>query len=109
MSTTKKTAAQRLLKFLQSGKDISANQARTRFNITNVSARINEIRKAGYAVYVNTKTTNNGRTLRVYRLGTPTREMVAIANYVQQNPNVAVKRVGWIADRAGRQLRNATV
>jgi len=109
MSTTKKTVTQRLLAFLQTGQDITANQARTRFNITNVSARINEIRKAGYAVYVNTKTTDNGRTIRVYRLGSPTREMVAIANYVLQNPTVAVKRVSWIADRAGRQLRNATV
>lgn len=109
MSTTKKTAAQRLLAFLLRGNDTTANQARSRFGITNVSARINEIRKAGYAVYVNTKTTSNGRKIRVYRLGTATREMVAIANYVQQNPNVAVKRVGWIADRAARQLRNATV
>lgn len=108
-SNTGKSATQRLLKFLKSGNDITVRQAQTRFGITNVSARISELKKAGYAVYLNTKTTQNGRTIRAYRLGTPTRRMVAIANFVTANPNTPVKRVGWVNDRATRNLRNATV
>ena len=50
---TPSTAAQRLLSFLQSGRDITVAQAQTRFNIVNVPARIAELRKAGYAVYLN--------------------------------------------------------
>lgn len=77
MATTNKTASARLLKYLQSGRDITVNQARARFGITNVSARVSELNQAGYAIYLNTRTTSNGRTIRAYRLGSPKRSVVA--------------------------------
>jgi hypothetical protein len=86
MSRQTTSAASRLLNFLKTGKDITAAQAQVRFGITNVPARISELRRAGYAIYLNEKQTANGRTIRAYRLGTPTREMVAIANVVLGDP-----------------------
>jgi predicted ArsR family transcriptional regulator len=87
MSTSNTSATQKLLKYLQSGYDITAAQARSRFGITNVSARISELRQAGFAVYLNEKTTKSGYTIKAYRLGTPTRRMVAVANFVMSNPS----------------------
>jgi hypothetical protein len=63
----------RILNALKTGQDFTANQLRAKFGIRRVSDRISEIRKAGYAVYLNTKTTANGNKIRVYRLGTPRR------------------------------------
>lgn len=100
---TRPTVTQRLLKFLQSGRDITAAQAQQRFGITNVPARIAELRKAGYAIYLNTKTTFWGRTIKAYRLGTPTRRMVAVANFVRSNPDFYGK-AAWIGDRANRNI-----
>lgn len=79
----------RLLNFLKSGRDITTKQARARFGITNVSARISELRQAGYAIYLNEKTTPSGYTIRAYRLGTPNRKMVAVANLVMSDPYFA--------------------
>jgi hypothetical protein len=52
-------------------------QARVRFGITNVAARINELRKEGHAIYTNTKTLEDGRKISFYRLGKPTKRMSA--------------------------------
>ena len=106
MSNTNKTVTQRLLSFLLSGHDITAAPAQSRFGIVNVSARISEIRKAGYAVYLNEKTTSNGRTIKAYRIGNPTRKMVAVANYVASNPDFYGK-ASWIEDRASRLMNSA--
>jgi hypothetical protein len=54
-------------------------QAQRRFGITNVSARIDELRKEGHCIYTNTKTLSDGRKINFYRLGTPTKAMVKAA------------------------------
>ena len=82
MSRKTVSATQRLLNYLKSGNDITASQAQVRFGITNVPARISELRRAGFAIYLNEKMTSAGRTIKAYRLGTPTREMIALANLV---------------------------
>jgi len=74
------SAKQKILKFL-SKKDgfntLTVAQARARFGIENVSARIGELRKEGHAIYTNTKTLKDGRTIQYYRLGKPSRAVVA--------------------------------
>jgi len=50
---------------------LTVNQARARFGIQNVSARINELREEGFAIYTNTKTLEDGRKIKFYRLGKP--------------------------------------
>lgn len=76
----KLSAKQRLLAFL-SKKDgyntLSVAQARARFGIQNVAARISELRQEGYAIYTNMKTRGDGSKVAVYRLGTPSKSFKA--------------------------------
>jgi len=73
----KKTKTERLLAFLKKGGNITENQARARFGVANMSAIASHLRFQGYAVYRNRKTLSNGNVISTYRLGTPTREVVA--------------------------------
>jgi hypothetical protein len=45
------------------------------FGVTNLSARVSELRSRGYSIYTNK--TKNGKT--AFRMGTPSRRMVAMA------------------------------
>ena len=56
----------------------TTKQAQRRFGITNVSARIEELRKEGNVIYTNTKTVD-GQKVSFYRLGTPTKGLVKAA------------------------------
>jgi hypothetical protein len=80
-----KNMNKRILKALQTGQDFTANQLRARFGIRRVSDRISELRKAGYAIYLNEKTTRWGEKIRVYRLGAPSRAMIATAQFVKSH------------------------
>lgn len=66
-----------VLKTLKSGRQFTAGQMAGLFNTTEatVAARISELRAQGYSIYSNTA--KNGKT--AYRLGTPSRRMVAAA------------------------------
>lgn len=57
----------------------TAAQARRLFGIKNVAARIAELRQEGYCIYTNQRTAKDGRKVNVYRLGTPSKEMVRAA------------------------------
>ena len=79
---TKLSAKQRLINFLSKKEGyntLSTAQARARFGIQNVSARIDELRQEGHVIYTNTKTRADGSKVSVYRLGTPTKAMVRAA------------------------------
>ena len=67
--------AAKLLNFLKSGQTITETQAVKMFGIKRVSARVAELRSEGYSVYRNV--TKDGKT--AYRLGAPSRAMVAAA------------------------------
>jgi len=56
----------------------TTKQAQRRFGITNISARIEELRKEGNCIYTNTKIVD-GQKVAFYRLGTPTKAMVQAA------------------------------
>ena len=58
---------------------LTTAQARARFGISNVAARIEELRKEGHCIYTNTRTLENGRKIKFYRLGTPTKALVKSA------------------------------
>ena len=58
---------------------LTTAQARARFGITNVSARIDELRQEGHVIYTNTKSRGDGSKVKSYRLGTPTKAMVKTA------------------------------
>jgi cell division septation protein DedD len=82
MTKTPATATRRILNALKSGYDFTPSQLRNRIGITNVSARISELRQAGFPVYLNKKTTSSGDMINVYRLGTASRQDVATARVV---------------------------
>ena len=56
----------------------TTKQAQRRFGVTNISARIEELRKEGHVIYTNTKTVD-GQKVSFYRLGTPTKGLVKAA------------------------------
>jgi len=79
---TKLSAKQRMLNALSKPEGyntFTVEQARRRFGITNVSARIDELRQEGHVIYTNTKYNANGVKVASYRLGKPTKAMVRTA------------------------------
>ena len=76
----KLTAKQKMLQTLTKStgyNTFSVAQARARFGITNVAARIAELRSEGYAIYTNMKSRADGTKVAVYRLGSPSKSFKA--------------------------------
>ena len=71
------TKQSRLLEALQSGQELTANQINYRFDIANPTATVSSLRFAGYAIYANKRTNSRGDTYTKYRLGRPSRAVVA--------------------------------
>jgi len=76
MSNTN-TKSSRLLEALMNGEELTGAQIRARFGIANPTATVSDLRFDGFAIYANPKTDSKGRTKIKYRLGTPTRTVVA--------------------------------
>lgn len=77
MRINENTKTFKLFTALQSGDKVSASQATKRFGIKNISAEVSRIRQSGYAVYANTRKAGNGVQVTEYRLGTPSRKLIA--------------------------------
>ena len=76
MTTTTKTA--KVIAALEDGAELTAKQINARYGVKNARALISSIRMQGYPVYLNKRvSTFNGETYSKYRLGTPTRAVVA--------------------------------
>lgn len=71
------TKTHKLFSALQSGEKLTASQAEKRFGIKNISAEVSRVRQAGYAVYANKRVAGNNVEVTEYRLGTPSRELIA--------------------------------
>jgi|688.fasta_scaffold01334_15 hypothetical protein len=71
------TKQQALLEALQRGEQLTAKQITSRFGIANPTATVSDLRFAGFAVYANKRTNSRGDTFTKYRLGTPSRAVVA--------------------------------
>ncbi len=74
-STDTKTG--KLLSALRAGEQLTAGQIRQRFGLKNPRASVSDLRYMGFAIYANTSVDTKGRTNTKYRLGTPSRELVA--------------------------------
>ena len=57
----------------------TTKQAQVRFGISNVAARIDELRQEGNCIYTNTRILEDGRKISYYRLGNPTKAMIKSA------------------------------
>jgi predicted ArsR family transcriptional regulator len=74
MNVTKQS---RVLEALQSGQELTAKQIAARFGVKNPTATISDIRYAGFSVYANRRVDTKGRVSTKYRLGSPSRAVVA--------------------------------
>jgi predicted transcriptional regulator len=77
MNIDKITKIGRLLHALQSGEALTEGQIRARFGLKNPRATVSNIRYAGFAVYANQHKDTKGRVTTKYRLGKPSRKIVA--------------------------------
>lgn len=68
------TQNERIVNWLSNGRSITTRQART-WGVKRLAARVHELRNAGYSIYTNT----NSKGVTSYRLGRPSRAMVAAA------------------------------
>jgi predicted ArsR family transcriptional regulator len=78
MSNTLITKEARVLDALQANnKGLTAAQIEARFGVGNARSTVSALRMKGYAIYANQNTDTKGRTKTFYRLGTPSRAVVA--------------------------------
>ncbi len=80
----------RLLEALQNGEQLTAKQIASRFEIANPTATISNLRFAGFAVYANKRTNSRGETFTKYRLGRPSRQVVAAGYRALSSQGVSV-------------------
>mgnify|MGYP000630839569 CR=1 FL=1 len=71
------TKSGKLLTALQAGEKLTSAQIAARFGIKNPRATVSDLRFQGFAIYANKRTNKRGETFTKYRLGTPTRAVVA--------------------------------
>jgi hypothetical protein len=85
-STETKTG--KLLAALQNGEALTEGQMRVRFGLKNPRATVSDIRYAGFAVYANQHKDTKGRVTTKYRIGRPSRAIVA-AGYRAMSMGIA--------------------
>lgn len=71
------TKSSKLLTALQAGEKLTAAQISARFDIKNPRATVSSLRFQGYAIYANQHKDTKGRESTKYRLGTPSKRVVA--------------------------------
>ncbi len=62
---------------MNTDRGLTAAQIEARFGVGNARSTVSALRMNGYAIYANKHTDTKGRTKTFYRLGTPTRKVVA--------------------------------
>ena len=74
-TTTKKEAV--LAALQNTNRGLTAAQIEARWGVGNARATISDLRFDGYAIYANQHVDTKGRVKTFYRLGTPSRAIVA--------------------------------
>jgi len=87
MTTTKQQA---LLEALRKGEELTAKQITYRFGIPNPTASVSALRFQGYPIYANRRTNSLGGTFTKYRLGTPSRAVIAAGYRALADQKVSV-------------------
>ena len=77
MNTAISTKQDRVLAALQSGQELTGKQIEARFGVGNARATVSALRMKGFAIYANESVDTKGRVKNKYRLGTPSRKVVA--------------------------------
>ena len=71
------TKQERVLEALRKGEQLTAAQIKARFGVKNPTATVSDLRYNGFAIYANKHTDTKGRVSTKYRLGKPSRAIVA--------------------------------
>ena len=71
------TKSSKLLSALRKGEELTAAQISQRFGIKNPTATVSDLRYSGFAIYANQHKDTKGRQTTKYRLGNPSRRIVA--------------------------------
>lgn len=66
MATTR-TQLQKIVGFLETGKQLTVAESRRRYGVRNLRARIHELRQDGFVIYTNSRKVS-GRKVTQYRL-----------------------------------------
>ena len=67
----------RVLEALRKGEELTAKQIAARFGVKNPTATVSDLSFAGFAIYANQRKDTKGRMTTKYRLGSPSRAVVA--------------------------------
>ena len=62
---------------VERGEELTAQQIKTRYGVSNPHDAVYQIRQMGYAIYLNEKTNSKGETVSKYRAGKPSRSLIA--------------------------------
>ena len=73
------TKTDSLLAALQKGEEFTVAQIRSRFGAGNPHDIVRSLREKGFAIYLNERKNSKGEIVSKYRLGKPSRAMVAAA------------------------------
>lgn len=68
-----------LLEAFKSGNEFTAKEISSQFGIKNAYSAVRHLRKDGHCIYANEKTLRSGESMIKYRLGTPSKRIVAAA------------------------------
>ena len=72
----------KLLNYLSTGAEVTARQIAGSFGLKNPHDAIHQLRNQGNCIYSNKTTLADGSETTKYRIGRPTKRMVAVANAV---------------------------
>ena len=76
--TTNTTQVDKLYNALVvNGEQLTTNQIKSRYNIANPADAVYQLRRAGYAIYLNESVNSKGETVQKYRAGKPSRKLIA--------------------------------
>ena len=67
----------RVLEVLSTGEELTAKQIEARYGVGNARSTVSALRMKGYLIYANTRTDTKGRVKTKYRLGTPSKAVIA--------------------------------
>jgi len=76
------TKQDKLLQNLKAGKSFTAKQISASFGIAHPASAIRNLREQGYCVYSNSTKLSTGKVATKYRIGNPSKRMIAVANRV---------------------------
>jgi predicted transcriptional regulator len=71
------TKTARVLEAFRNGEELTAKQIAARFGAGNPQRVVHSLREKGYCIYLNGRKNSKGHVVNKYRLGTPTRQIIA--------------------------------